>query len=526
MNDWKRQHPASIFISFLSNLKQMIITLIAVFIFGQSAQAANPIFYFIFFTGILLFSVLNGFVSWWKFYYNLQFDELQIKQGLIFKKNRFIRKDRIQSIDINAKLVQRLFGLVEVKIETAGGGGEPEFRIVALKREEALKIKSKLLNKHPASATSHDLNTSENEGPAEETTEEETFQEGGVTKDSEAAAVHLAEDELDDHLEETIEETEPDEQWELGSRRLVIAALTSSGVGIAATFIAAVVSQAPQFLPEWLLDQVIGWFIHSSLLLIGSLLVIILFIAWLFTLTSTILKYGFFKIKKNGVDIHISRGVLEQRQLTLNSSRITAVRIVQSPIRQPFRYVSVYVESTGGGTKEEDLSTVLIPLCKREEVEELLGKFVPEFAFTPVYEGLPKESLRRYMIKLIAPAVALSAAATYFLPYGWFSVALPLIAAFIGYIQYRAAGITAYEDFLCIRSRALSKTEVILPKRRIQDFESSQNVLQKMDDLYTVHVSVLTSLMGKTFSLRHVSGRQIEDRYAWYSYGTPEDGNK
>jgi len=50
MNEWNRQHPAAIFISFLSNLKQMIVTLIAVFIFGQSAQGISGIFYLLFFS--------------------------------------------------------------------------------------------------------------------------------------------------------------------------------------------------------------------------------------------------------------------------------------------------------------------------------------------------------------------------------------------------------------------------------------------------------------------------------------------
>ncbi|PYZ94566.1 hypothetical protein CR194_03260 [Salipaludibacillus keqinensis] len=509
MNEWKRQHPAAIFISFLNNLKQMIITLIAVFIFGQSSQAASPVFYSILFSGILLFSISQGFISWWKFYYHLKEDELLIKQGLIFRKNRYIRKDRIQSIDINAKLVQRLFGLVEVRIETAGGGSEPEFRIIALKREEAEEIKRQLLTKY------------EKKSPLSlEQIESETFIEENpfwFLQRDEKDLSHEREEKAETNASIDEDET-PEFKWELGSRRLLIAALTSSGVGIAATFIAAVVSQAPQFLPEWLIDHVIGWFIHSSILLIGGTLVSILFAAWLFTLVGTILKYGFFTLKKRKDDIHISRGVLEQRQLTLNATRITAVRIVQSPIRQLFDYVSIYVESAGGGTKEEDLSTILTPLCKRNEVEGIVAEIIPEFAFTPQYEGLPKESLRRYMIKLIVPSLLVAGVVTYFVPYGWISVFLPVIAALLGYVQYRSAGITQYNDFLCIRSRAIAKSEVYLPRRRIQDMESSQNILQKFDDLYTIHVAVLTTMVGKTFSLRHISKQQMKQNELWYSY--------
>jgi len=524
MNEWKRQHPAAIFISFLSNLKQMIVTLIAVFIFGQSAQGISGIFYLLFFSAILLFSVWSGFISWWKFFYYLKEDELQIKQGLIFRKKRFIRKDRIQSIDINAKLVQRLFGLVEVRIETAGGGSEPEFRIIALKKEEAIAIKKHLLTKYQYNETIFDIALEQEDGVPKENAEKD------VNTDQEHRGSQLGEDkiEIDEPLRDDpqieskkeieLEDTPPDFKWVLGSKRLLIAALTSSGVGIAATFIAAIVSQAPQFLPEWLFDQLIGWFIQSSILLIAGVFVSILFLAWLFTLTGTLLKYGLFTLTKRENDIHISRGVLEQRQLTLNAKRITAIRIVQSPLRQMFNFVSIYVESAGGGTKEEDLSTILTPLCKRSEVEGILDEIVPEFSFTPLYQGLPKESLRRYMIKLIVPSLLVAGVATYYIPYGWVSFLLPAMAAGLGYIQYRSAGISQLDDFLCIRSRTIAKTEVILPRRRIQDIVSSQNVLQKLDDLYTIHVAVLTSLFGKTFTLRHISSKQVEQGYLWYTY--------
>ncbi|MGJ9381982.1 PH domain-containing protein [Salipaludibacillus sp. CF4.18] len=514
MNDWKRQHPASIFISFINNVKQMIITFIAIFIFGQS-QITGSFYYLIFFGAILLFSIGSGFIGWWKFKYILRQDELQIKQGLIFRKNRFIRKDRIQSIDINAKLLQRLFGLVEVRIETAGGGNEPEFRIVALRKEEAEQIKKQLLKKYKMKTKlEYDEQSVNNEDFNEKLPkeEEEEFYYSDVTETKEYQLEEVSED------KEEEEEKKPEYQWELGNRRLFVAALTSSGVGIAATFIAAIMSQAPQFLPDWLFESVIGWFLESSVLLIGGTIVFVLLTAWLFTLVGTLLKYGLFKLTKIKDEIHISRGVIDQRQLTLNASRITAVRIVQSPLRQLFRYVSVYVESAGGGTKEEDLSTVLIPLCKRMDVPEILNQIIPDFAFTPTYEGIPKESLRRYMIKLIVPPVVVAGVATYFLPYGWIAFVLPIVGAVIGYFQYKSAGISQHKEFLCIKSRVISKTEVFIPRKRIQDMESTQNVLQKLDQLYTIHVSVLTSMMGKTFSLRHISLSQIEKGHMWYSY--------
>ncbi|QKS71146.1 PH domain-containing protein [Paenalkalicoccus suaedae] len=504
-NSWKRQHPAVIFITFLSNLKQVIFTLIAVFIVGQSSNTFSTIFTLFFSAFILLSSLVSGLIFWWRFLYIVHEEELQIKQGLFFTKNRYIRRERIQSIDINAKLLQRLFGLVELRIETAGGQGEAEFKITALRQEEAEQIKAMLLRRgskpvtdsldaHPNEPLQH--NDDDVYGPKE-------FKE----QYSPAFVEEVQE-----------EKREPSYTWDLSVKRLLIAAATSSGVGIAATFIAAVVSQAPSFLPEWLFEMALSRLFQSSLLLIGAFVVTVLALAWLFTFVSTLLKYGQFKVEKDDHDIHISRGVLEKRSLTINEKNITAVRIVQNLLREPFGFVSVYVESAGGGTKDEDQSTILLPLCKRSEVEGLLRELASDFAFTPSYEGLPKKSMRRYMIKLILIPTILAGIATYFLPYGYVSFLLPLAGAFIGYLQYKAAGITTETTYLCMRSRGIAKTDVYLPKKRIQTMDMSQHLLQKVDQLHTIHVSVLTTLSGKTFHLPHISDKQKERFFAWYSY--------
>ncbi|UCZ54843.1 PH domain-containing protein [Bacillus shivajii] len=498
MNSWNRQHPIAIFISFLNNLKEMIITFIAVIIFGQ-AQAGGSTFYIVFFSLILIISLGNGIIRWWTFRYQLFENEIKIKHGLIFRKNRYIRKEKIQSIDINAKLLQRIFGLVEVRIETAGGGDEPEFKITALKKHEAAMIKEQLLR---VVESPKELNDDEMTGPLDEK--------------EEAEEVH------EEQTQEQVQEKEHEEirqyKWMLSNPRLVIAAMTSSGVGIAATFVAAIMSQVQQFIPNRLYEQVIGFVIHHSILFIGSWVVFILFIAWVITVIRTLLKYGMFSVTKRGSEIHISRGVVEKRQLTLSDHKITAVRIVQNLLRQPFGFVAVYVESAGGGSKEEDLSTILIPMCKRNEVEGLLQELLPDYDVSSVYETLPGKSLRRYMIRLIVPSLIAASVFTYFIPYGWLAFILPLLAALLGYWQYKDAGLHVNDQFLFLRSRSFVKTEFILPRKRIQSMDMSQHYLQKIDHLFSLHVSVLSSITGKTFLLRHISGEQSNRTLNWYSY--------
>ncbi len=466
----------------------MIITLIVLFFFGTS-QTANPWFYGIAFSALLLFSFVSGFIHWLTFRYQLDDQELHIKHGLIFRKKRYIHQDRVQSIDLNAKLIQRLFNLVEVKIETAGGGEEPEFRIVALNKEEAGQIRYELLHRK-----AHFGENEEQLSPPE---------------DSASWSIQEDEDKVKDEV---------DYRWGLSTKRLVIAAITSSGIGVAATFVAAIFSQIQQFVPESWYETAAGFVLQSSLILLISFVVLVLLIGWLIRIISTILKYGQFKIEKTGSDVVISRGVLEQRQLTINTQRITAIRLVQNMLRQPFGYASVYLETAGGGTKDEDLSTILIPLCKESEVRAHLQEIAPDFAFERPLTRLPKKSMKRYMVRLTVPVLLAAAVATYFVDYGAYSLIAIGFALGLGYWQYKDAGIGVNDHFLWMRTRKVVRTTVIVPRKRIQSVEITSNPLQRMDELTTIEVSILTSILGKTFSLKHLSENQAMKYFQWYSY--------
>ncbi|TMW73539.1 PH domain-containing protein [Alteribacter natronophilus] len=501
MSEFKRQHPVSIFVSFFSNVKQLLITG-AVLLFFGSSQQRGPWYYLFILIFLLVFSSISGFLYWLTFRYKLEDRELHVKHGLIFRKKRYIHQDRVQSIDLNAKLIQRMFNLVEVKIETAGGGEEPEFRIIALNRSEAETIRDELLYGGDEGEES-----AESDSPAAvpEGTEGEEETVPAEKKPSERKKKPL------------------DYEWKLTGKRLFAAALTSSGIGLAATFVAAVFSQFQQFIPEHWYETAFGIIVQSSVTFILIFVLLVLLVAWLIRIVSTVLKYGNFSIEQRGNEIVISRGLLERRQLTLNRDRITAIRIVQNVLRQPFGFSAVYVESAGGGTKEEDLSTILIPLCRESEIQGHLKALVPDFAFERKLTGLPGKSMRRYMIRLAVPAAIAAAAVTYFVDYGALSFIGLAAAAGLGYWQYKDAGIGNNEQFLWIRTRKFARSTVIVPRRRIQTVEVTSHPLQRLHGLTTLEVSILTSITGKTFSLQHLGENQALACYQWFSY---EDGRR
>ncbi|GAE25008.1 hypothetical protein JCM9140_977 [Halalkalibacter wakoensis JCM 9140] len=485
MSDLKRLHIAAIFVSFLTALRSFLIPLILTLFLGSTSEQAGFFRFEYIWLGILIFLFLSGITHWLTFKYRFEDGELYIQKGFLIKKKRYIQHKRVQSIDITAGVLQRLFGLVKLKIETAGGGAEPEVNLIAISREEAETIRSKLLNKRV------ELEESEHEE---------------LTLGEEADA-------------------QSDYTWSLTSRRLVIAALTSSGLGLTISAVAALFSQIEQFLPEALYEQLFGFFARSGFVLIATIAAIVILVSWCISFLGTLLKYGGFKIEKYGNELVITRGLLEQRQLTIHVHKVTAVRVVRNLFRQPFGFGSVYIESAGGGTNEEQLSTVLLPITRDDEMVTLLSTILPKYAQHFEVDPVPKRSLIRFLLRATWFPLLVALSIGWFLhPAGYYSLGIVPIAVLFGYWQYKDAGSGLNEKLLWIRSRKISQMLVVSEKPKIQAAEIRTSFFQRKKRLASFRFSVLSSVIGKSFIVLDLDRKRAEELLTWFQSRSDSSG--
>ena len=101
-------------------------------------------------TGILVLGALfagaaYGFVSWLVTTYWIDDAELRIDSGVVVRRSRRIRIDRLQGVDIVQPLVARLFGLAELRFDVAGG--EREGELAFLPHRQALAFRKVLLER-------------------------------------------------------------------------------------------------------------------------------------------------------------------------------------------------------------------------------------------------------------------------------------------------------------------------------------------------------------------------------------------
>ncbi|KMJ56849.1 hypothetical protein AB685_19170 [Bacillus sp. LL01] len=486
MSEKRRMHPASIVAAFFKQLRELLFPIILFVFFGSTGEGFFGMIYVgvmaIWFGGL----IVVGIISWYRFYYWIEDGELRMEYGVIVKQRRFIPQERIQTLDTSEGIIQRIFGLVKVQVETAGGGTEAEASLTAVTKEEASRLREALLYKK------------HQETPGEErerSVENETY-------------------------EEVLADAPPKPTFTVSWKTLFIVGTTSGGIGVVLSAVIAFTSQFDQIVPyEDIIDR-FGMVLQTSVFLIASIVFLVLFLSWLISIIMTMFKYGNFTVVKNKDELLISRGIIEKRQLTISLERIQAIRITQNILRQPFGFATVYVESAGSsGGKEADFSTILFPLVNVSEMEGLLREFVPSYQLSKNVHPLPKRSLIRYLIRLVVPAIIVSAPIAYFFqPYGYFAFLSVGVAALLGYSQFKTAGWSLGGKQLQLSYRHLSKNIVMIRKKRIQSFELRESFFQGRRKLFTAKASIKTGLGGKNFQVVDVEQNDGEQIYEWYSY--------
>jgi putative membrane protein len=423
-----------------------------------------------------LIAVAGSVVEWLRLRYEVDGDQLRVRSGVIQRQDRLVPLWRIQAVDINESLVQRLFGVVGVKIETAAGGSrQSDVELGALSRADAIALRDRLLAGRRT--TIPDAETGTAVQPAE----------------PEAALVRA-----------------------LSTRDLLVAGATSAQIGPALALVFTAleliddIAGAP--LPE-LLGVPAREFSLQGLILF---LVVLSAGAWLLAIAGTVLTYAGFELRRDGERLLISHGLLDRRRHTVPIRRIQAVRLSESLLRQPFGLVALRFESAGYA-RETGGSGVLFPLLSRAEAAALLEAACPAFALPPDDRRLeppPARARPRYilapvwwLLALTGLGVLLAGPLVPALAWTWGLLGLLFVppAALLGLCRYRDAGWGLDHDArLLVRGRVFSRTTTITAARRLQRREVSQNPWQRSAGLATFRAAVASGGSGGVLGVAHL----------------------
>lgn len=121
---WKTLHPGSVAVNLIPRLWGVVRNLWPValaFLYGSSQgdglQLVDASLLLVFF-GLAAWGTI---LHWATLRYRVSEGRLEVQTGLLNRQVRVISPDRIQNIELVRNVFQRVFGLVEVRIETASG---------------------------------------------------------------------------------------------------------------------------------------------------------------------------------------------------------------------------------------------------------------------------------------------------------------------------------------------------------------------------------------------------------------------
>jgi putative membrane protein len=468
MSSEKRLHPVAMLVGAIKTLRRWVSGLVFPGIVLLVSQGFSLWTVTLFLLGLLVVAVLAalwGFLSWRATTYTVTGNSFRLRQGVFQKNERTIPLEHVQSVDTVQGIIQRAFGVVEVRIETAGGGAsEPDASLAALDREAAQTLRREI------------------EGSKREISEETT----GPTI----------------------------LRW-LSTSDLLLAGATSGQIGVAFSVLAIGFQFLDDFFPEDFVRRLVETLAPNWLMVVLILVPAGVLLAWLLAIAGTVLAYSGFTLSREGNFLYIKRGLLERREATIPLSRIQAVRISEGLLRQPFGLASLRVESAGYG-EDAGVSTTLFPLLPRNEVEELLAGAAPEFAGAPDIEPLPRRSLRRYVFRatffylIIAFAAALVSFLIFQSTLGLLGLFLIPPAAAYGWLCYRDAGWAFEEDRLVVRHRSLGRKTAIAPRLHLQSRGLVSSPFQRRVRLATFLAEVASGSGGSVLRVKDLDGEAAE----------------
>ncbi|EJQ34114.1 PH domain-containing protein [Bacillus cereus] len=472
---YKRQHP----ITMLLELK--ITDFIPLIIFLFSLRGKFPFWYLVP-IGFALITIISAIVGWYYKVYWVENNVLHVKQGLFVKKESYLNKERVQTINTSSNVLYQMLGLKKIQIETAGGGDEAEVSLAGITVEEATELIT-LLNE-----------------PTPEVKAEKT---------------------LDEAAENTVEkaivtEEKQTTEYKLTWKEILIASVTSGQFGVLFSLIFFVYHQVDEYIPKWIKNSVTSYVMDHDIYGWIYMVAILLVVSWMISTIGYALKHGNFTVNRKNDEVRISQGLLERKELVLKLHRIQGITIKEGILRQPFGYCAVQVEVIQSEGKEEKVT--LYPIIRKDRVQQLLAHLQLPYELNASITSLPKAALRRYLIDsfifFAMLAIPLTGISIYFEKYYimWALLPLAILIFTLGYATFKTNGYSVNGEQITLVYRSVGKYTGLIRRRHVQSMEKTQSYFQRRADLCTYKFSSASS----SYKIEHTRVEDAERMQDWY----------
>ena len=532
--------------------------------------------------GLVLIIGLVALFQWLSYkhlYYIIGPEEFNLYSGIFNKKRVHVPYQRIQSVDQRASLLQRVFGVCTVSIDTAGGSNNKAVQVPYVQKSQAEQLRTELFaRKQYATAVQEGMAPQEAAVAVAAASGVVLPQAGAAGQAAVAGSAGQAPHHVLDAPAEiwtdvrgvfggsAVDTGKVTYEYGLTNKELLFTGLSNNTAFV--LVILGILGGAAQFASQMapvltgMVDPLVGQFMLLSGQLFGgnlvaagvALVLVIAAVMWLLSIVGSAISFGGFRACRRDNRIEVERGLLQHQFQGVSVDRVQSVIVKQSFIRRLLGYcelslgkIDAAAESSDEQQKSLSQGLVVHPFVKMSRVPEILAGLVPEFAGVPV-ESTPVApvALRRALIRrgiiqgtglwlAVIIAIGQLCSNAFIVPDGDGVIALFYIntGAFIGYalclvlfvldlvgavLWFRGSGFAYNEHFMQVSNGGFARETVSFPRKKIQFGYTKTNPFQRRARTATVSARTAAGVGGTTIRLIDVCE---EDARSWLDWLKP-----
>ncbi|WP_241237122.1 PH domain-containing protein, partial [Georgenia faecalis] len=424
---------------------------------------------------LLALLAIYSTLSWRMMRYAVGDDAVYLHSGILFRQQRHARLNRIQAIDVVQPLLARIFGLAQLKIETAGGAGSSVV-LAFLQEDEAQRLRREIL----------DRAAGVQRGPAAPSVSAPP-PPGGQPSASGPAARPAA----------PLLDPVPERELLTVPVNRLVGSLLLSGSSI--TFLLFLVALTVAAVAA-----------ESAGVLVGALPGIVGWGGYLWSRFSG----GFaFRAAVSSDGIRLRHGLLEQRSQTVPPGRVQAVQLTQPLLWRRRGWWRVVVNVAGYGVENEasggTTSGVLLPVGPRGDALTAMWLVVPDLG--------------------AGDARAVLDAALEGSGEGGGFITSPRSARWLDWITWRRNGLRITDRAMLIRTGRITRTLTIVPHERTQSLAIEQGPWERRLDLANLTIASVPGPVSPRVHHLHAAtalrllGEQADRARSARSHESPEE---
>ncbi len=403
--------------------------------------------------GLTFIATLFGIISYFRYYYWIEGDQLMIRSGVLSKSLTQIPFDRIQTIDFEQNLIHQTFNVIGLKIDTAGSN-QAETKMQALTKEKAKALRNFILSQK----------------------QETLIAESG-----------------DDYLTE-VQLEKAEEIYKIDFARLLKIGITENHFRSGFVLL---------FGAFWLFDNIretgldvdeIGVQYYNqvlgSIVLAGTLLVLFILVSMIFSVSRVFLKYFNLTFLRSFNGFKVISGLFNRKEVAALDSKIQLLEWKQNLIQKYLGFHDLVLKqasSTEIGSKK----SIVVPGVYSEDIENVKNYLFPDrMEDSTEMHQLNKWSLYRPLMYISLFAIGLAVLFVYLnLYYNLFALIVFYILVVVRlFKKYSKAFYGVNDRAIFVKGGVFGHKKWMTMHHKVQSMEITQSPFQTRRKLASLQI--------------------------------------